>query len=59
MYKQLVLVEFKNTAPFLYEIVSDKEITVEAVADYFRETEGWSEERDNIMFIDEPTQIKL
>ena len=56
---QLVLVEFRNYcgAPFLYRVVSEKPITIDSVARYFKETEGWNEERDSITFLDNVTQL--
>ena len=54
---QLVLVEFRNCAPFLYRVVSEKPITIDSVARYFEETEGWNEERDSITFLDNVTQL--
>lgn len=59
MYTQYILVEFHNTTPFIYKVVSDKPITMKDVWEYFVETEGINEERDGITFIDEPTEIKL
>lgn len=56
---QLVLVECRNCAPFVYRVVSDKPITIHNVARYFEETEGWNEERDSITFVDDITQIDL
>lgn len=58
-YTQLVLVEFRNTAPFLYEIHSEDEITIEKVADHFEKTEGFNEERDCLTFIPQPMIIPL
>jgi len=58
-YTQLLLVEFRNCSPFVYKVVSDKPITIESVAQYFIDTEGFNEDRDNIMFIDDITQIDL
>jgi len=52
-YTQLLLVEFRNCSPFVYKVVSDKPITIESVAQYFIDTEGFNEDRDNIMFIDD------
>jgi hypothetical protein len=40
-------------------VVSDKPITIESVAQYFIDTEGFNEDRDNIMFIDDITEVKL
>ena len=54
---QLVLVEFRNCAPFLYRVVSEKPITIDSVARYFEETDGWNEERDSITFLDNVTQL--
>ena len=59
MNKQLVLVEFRNCSPFIYEIVSDKPITLDSVVKYFIDTEDFNDERDNITFVDSVTQIKL
>ena len=58
-YKQLVIVEFRNAEPFTYEMNSNKPITIDRVAKYFEKTEGWNEDRDNIVFCDEPTKIKF
>lgn len=59
MYKQLVLVEFHNCSPFVYEIVSEQPITIERVWKYFQEKEDLDEERDGITFVDEVTQINI
>ena len=59
MNKQLILVEFRNCSPFIYEIVSDKPITLDSVVKYFIDTEDFNDERDNITFVDSVTQIKL
>ena len=56
---QLVLVEFRNCAPFIYKAVSEKLITIDSVVQYFIDTEGFNEDRDNIMFLDDITQIDL
>lgn len=58
-YKQLVLIEFHNSAPFLYWIHSKKKITIDKVAEYFLKEEGWNADRDNITFIDAPSVIEL
>lgn len=59
MNKQLVLVEFCNCRPFIYEVVSDKPITITNVVKYFIDTEDFNDERDNLTFVDDVTQIKL
>ena len=59
MNKQLILVEFRNCSPFIYEIVSDKPITLDSVVKYFIDTEDFNDERDNITFVDSVTQIKI
>lgn len=59
MNTQLVLVEFRNCAPFVYKVVSDKPITIDSVVQYFIDTEDFNENRDNIMFLDDITQIDL
>jgi hypothetical protein len=58
-YKQLVLVEFRNCPPFLYNIVSDKPISIDKVVQHFIDTEDFNDERDSITFIDEITEVKL
>ena len=59
MNTQLVLVEFRNCSPFIYKMVSDNPITLDSVVQYFIDTEGFNENRDNIMFLDDITQIDL
>lgn len=58
-YSQFILVECRNCAPFVYKVVSDKPININNVVRYFEETEGWNEERDNITFVDDPTEIVI
>jgi hypothetical protein len=61
-YKQLVLVEFRNfrnCSPFIYNIISDKPISMDNVVQHFIDTEGFDGERDSITFIDEITEVKL
>jgi hypothetical protein len=58
-HSQLVLVEFRNCSPFVYKVVSDKPITIESVAQYFIDTEGFNEDRDSITILDEVTTINL
>ena len=59
MNKQLVLVEFRNCSPFVYEVVSDKTITLNSVVKYFVDTSDFNEERDSITFVDVLTTIKI
>lgn len=58
-YKQLVCVEFNNCSPFVYTFRSDKPITIEKVTSYFEESEGFNEDRDSLMFLDEPAEISI
>ena len=58
-YKQLVLVEFRNCSPFIYNIISDKPITIDKVVQHFIDTEDFNEDRDSVTFIDEITEVKL
>jgi hypothetical protein len=58
-YKQLVLVEFRHCPPFLYNIVSDKPISMDNVVQHFIDTEDFDGERDSVTFIDEITEVKL
>ena len=57
--KQLVLVEFRNCTPFLYEFVSYRAITLEKVVQHFIDTEDFNEERDSITFVDEITKVEI
>ena len=41
-FKQTVLVEFKNTEPFTYEMESVKPITLDRVVKYFKITNNYS-----------------
>lgn len=57
--KQLVLVEFKNHDPYIYEITSEKEITHNRVVNYLKERnmKAWEEELNRITFIDEAIKL--
>jgi hypothetical protein len=58
-FKQFVIVHFDNCAPFVYELVSNKKITIDSAAAHFEETEGFNEDRDSLTFIDEPSKLKI
>jgi hypothetical protein len=58
-YKQLVLVEFRNCSPFIYNIISDEPISIDKVVQHFIDTEDFNGERDSITFINEITEVKL
>ena len=58
-YHQFAIVHFDNAAPFVYELVSNKPITIELAAAHFEETEGFNESRDSITFIDKPSKMKI
>lgn len=58
-YEAIAIVEFRNCAPFIYRIKSDKPINVDRVAKHFQETEEWDEVRDNITLVDDITEITL
>jgi len=55
----VAIVEFRNCQPFVYRILSDSPINVDRVAKHFRDTEEWDEVRDNIMLVDDLTEITL
>ena len=59
MFEAIAIVEFRNCAPFVYRIKSDKPINIDRVAKHFRETEEWDEVRDNITIVDDLTEITL
>lgn len=58
-YKQLILVEFRNCSPFVYNMVSDKPITIEKVWDHFAVSGGINEDQDNLTFLDDVSDIKI
>ena len=58
-YKQLVLVEFRNCSPFLYEFVSYRAITLQKVVQHFIDTEDFNEQKDSITFVDEITKVTI
>ncbi len=58
-YKQLVLVEFRNCSPLIYNIISDKPIFFDKVVQHFIDIEDFNDERDSITFIHEITEVKL
>lgn len=58
-YKQLVLVEFRNCSPLLYEFVSYRPITMQEVALHFIDTKDFDEETDSITFVDEITKVTI
>ena len=58
-YKQLVLVEFRNCSPLLYEFVSYRAITLEKVVQHFIDTEDFNEQKDSITFVDEITEVTI
>lgn len=55
----VAIVEFRNCEPYVYRIVSDSPINVDRVANHFIETEEWDEVRDNIMLVDDLTEISI
>ena len=57
-YETIALVEFRNCAPFVYRITSDKPITVERVAKHLQKTEEWDEVRD-IKLADDFTELEI
>jgi len=59
MYETIAIVEFRNCSPFVYRIKSDKPLDIERVAKHFQETEEWDESRDNIILIDDLTEIEI
>ena len=58
-HKQLVLVEFRNCSPLLYEFVSYSPITLQKVVQHFIDTEDFNEERDSITFVEEITEVTI
>jgi len=58
-YEQLVLVQFRNTEPFVYKFISKKPITIDQVAAYMIKYEDFNEDKDAITFIDQPSVVEL
>jgi hypothetical protein len=58
-YEAIAIVEFRNCSPFVYRIKSDSPINIDRVAKHFQETEEWDEVRDNIIIVDDLTEIEL
>lgn len=58
-YEAIAIVEFRNCSPFVYRIKSDKPINVDRVAKHFEETQEWDEVRDNIIIVDDVTEIQI
>lgn len=58
-HKQLVLVEFRNCSPLLYEFVSYSPITLQKVVQHFIDTEDFNEQKDSITFVDEATVVEI
>lgn len=54
MNTQLVLIEFRNTDPFIERLTSSEKITLDRVVAFIDERDGFDEERDAITLIDEP-----
>jgi len=52
-HSQLVLVEFNNTCPFVEKFVSNEPITIDRVAEFIDERDGFDEGRDAITFVDD------
>jgi hypothetical protein len=59
MHEAIAIVEFRNCSPFVYRVKSDKPINVDRVAKHFQETEEWDEARDNIIIVDDLTEIEI
>ena len=58
-YHQTILLEFRNTEPFVYKVVSDKVITIERVVKFFKDREDFNEERDGITFVDDVSELNI
>lgn len=58
-FTQIVLVEFDNSGPYLAKFTSNKPITIEAVAAFYIEREGFNEDRDSLTFVEVGETIKI
>lgn len=59
MYTKYAFVEFKNCGTFVYKIKSENPIDIDVVANFFKENEDWSQERDSITLMDEILTVKI
>lgn len=59
-HEQNILVEYNNTSPFVYKVISDKKITINKVLKALKENgEVFNEEKDCLTFIDTPIIWKI
>lgn len=58
-FEAIAIVEFRNCPPFVYRIKSDKPINIDRVAKHFQDNEEWDEARDNIIIVDDLTEITI
>lgn len=59
MYEKLILIEFHNSAPYLYKIQSKNRIILDRIIEYFKKNEDFDPEEDSITFMDSPTILNL
>lgn len=59
LQKQCVLVELRNTDPYVEILTSKNPITLMKAVRFYRKTVDFNEDQDSITFIDEPTETKL
>lgn len=59
MKTQLASVDYRNGGVQLYKFVSKKPITIDWVADWLENYEGFNPDRDTVTFLDEITEINL
>lgn len=55
----LVLLEFRNCAPYVAKFESESPIDVDRVTDFYTENGGFNPEKDNISILDEVQTIDL
>lgn len=58
-HEAMVLVEFRNCAPYIYRIRSDTPIMLDRIVKHFQDTEDFNEDRDSITIIDAYGEITL
>lgn len=58
-YSQMAIVEFRNAGPWITIFKSNKKITIDIVAKFLEEKEGFNAECDSVIFVNKPNIQKI
>jgi len=58
-FKQMIVVEFRNCAPYIELLHSKKKITLERVVTYLEKNDGFDPDEDSVTYVDESSDIDL